>query len=200
MTTPATRKVKGGKRGGAAALPPGAWHTLDALWGDAQRVRLVTGPPSLVGDAVQVRSIHVVAFCEGGVTVLLVENKDGSWTFPGGRLEGNETLDQALIREVWEEARATIAPDFKPIAATRIDFLNRVPGRVYRVHPSYLLWVTGNIASLSDEPHHDPADNVVGRRVCTITEAIRLLGPLEQRVLEAALEYRKVTAQPGASA
>lgn len=191
MTTPTTRKGRSTKKGAAGTLPPGAWHALDALWGEAQRVRLITGPPSLVGDSVQIRSIHMVGFWGETNDVLLVENKDGSWTFPGGRLEGYETLDQALIREVWEEARATITPGYQPIAATRIDFLNRVPGRVYRVHPTYLLWVGGYIAGLSDEPHHDPADNVVGRRVCSPDEARGLLGALEQRVLDAALTGRQ---------
>jgi 8-oxo-dGTP pyrophosphatase MutT (NUDIX family) len=133
-----------------------------------------------------IRSIHLVGFV-GKDDVLLVQNKDGSFTFPGGRLEGNETLDAALHREVWEEARATIATGFRPVAATRIDFLNRVPGRVYRVHPSYISWVVGQVAALADEPCHDPAEGVVDRLVTTIPDAMMRLGPLEQRVLEAAL-------------
>jgi 8-oxo-dGTP pyrophosphatase MutT (NUDIX family) len=169
----------------------GAWHVEEARWGDLQRVRLVTGPPSLVGDAaVQVRSIHVVAFSGNADDVLLVQNKDQTWTFPGGRLEGSETLHEALVREVWEEARAVLVPDHTPVAATRIEFLNRVPGRVYRVHPTYLMWVAGTVAELSDEPHHDPADGVVGRLVTGAEEARNLLAPLEQVVLNAALAAR----------
>lgn len=169
----------------------GAWHVEEARWGEQQRVRLLTGPPSLVGDIVQVRSIHVAAFLGTGSEILLVQNKDQSWTFPGGRLEGSETLSQALSREVWEEARAVLAPDHKPVAATRIEFLNRVPGRVYRVHPTFLLWVTGSVVELSDEPHNDPADGVVGRRVVGLDEARELLAPLEKVVLDAALAVRR---------
>lgn len=168
-------------------MPPGAWHSTNALWGASQRVRLTTGPVSLVSDPERIRSVHLIGFLDDG-EVLLVENKDGSWTFPGGRLEGAETTDEALIREVWEEARATVAPGYVPVAVTQIEFINRVPGRVYRVHPSFLLWVAGRVAALSDEPHHDPADGVTGRRVVTIDEARELLGPLEARVLDAALE------------
>lgn len=187
-------------------MPAGAWHALDAVWGNAQRVRLVTGPASLVGDGVHTRSIHIVAFAPlptaddtdgddgddggDGRRVLLVENKDGSFTFPGGRLEPRETLEQALAREVWEEARAQVAADWRPVAATRIDYLNRVPGRIHRFHPTFLLWVAGNVVTLSDEPHHDPADSVIGRRVVTAAEARALLGPLEQVVLQAALGER----------
>ena len=190
MATTAARHTKAKRM----MLPPGAWHVFDAVWGEAQRVRLITGPPSLVSDVVYIRSIHLVGFVRGaeGDSVLLVQNKDGSYTFPGGRLEGSETLDAALHREVWEEARATLTPEYRPVAATRIDFLNRVPGRVYRVHPSYISWVVGNIAVLSDEPCLDPADGVIGRLVVTLAEAVTLLGPLEQRVLEAALVLRRV--------
>jgi 8-oxo-dGTP pyrophosphatase MutT (NUDIX family) len=174
----------------AKRIPAGAWHAIEARWGDSQRVRLVTGGPSFVTDPIHIRSIHVVGFVDSGRQVLLVQNKDQSWTFPGGRLEGCETLREALDREVWEEARAAVAPDFTSIAATRIEFLNRVPGRVYRVHPSFLLWVTADIATLSNEPHHDPADSVIGRLVTTPAEAHLLLAPLEQSVLAVALARR----------
>lgn len=191
-----TGKGSGTPSGGVlktVKVPPGAWHVLEARWGEAQRVRLITGPPALISEPVHVRSIHVVGFVGAGSDVLLVENKDGSWTFPGGRLEDAETLDQALRREVWEEARARLAPSYTSVAATRIEFLNRVPGRVYRVHPTFLLWVAGAIDSLSDEPHHDPADGVVGRSVLSADAAREKLGPLETRVLEAALVHRAKT-------
>jgi len=163
----------------------GAWHVEETLWGDSQRVRLVTGPPTLIDDIAMVRSIHAVAFHDDGI--LLVQNRDGSWTFPGGRLEGGESLEQALGRELWEEARARIVPDYQPLAVTRIDFVNRVPGRVYRVHPTYLMWVVGSVAELSDEPHNDPANSVVGRRIVDSESAHDLLPALEQRVLREAL-------------
>jgi 8-oxo-dGTP pyrophosphatase MutT (NUDIX family) len=119
--------------------------------------------------------------------VLLVQNKDGSWTFPGGRLEERETTEEALTRELWEEARARARPGWVPLAATEITFVNRVPGRIHRVHPTFLLWVTGRVAVLSDEAHHDPADFVIGRRVAPVDEARALLPPLEIGVLNAAL-------------
>jgi 8-oxo-dGTP pyrophosphatase MutT (NUDIX family) len=162
----------------------------ESVWGDAQRVRLVTGVPSLANDPVYVRSIHAVAFVGDATDVLLVQNRDQSWTFPGGRVEGNETLDQALAREVWEEARAKIAPGYQPFAVTRIEFLNQVPGRIQRVHPTYLSWVVGEVSELSDDPHHDPADTVIGRRVLPAGDALPLLDELEQSILRAALTAR----------
>ncbi len=181
----ATARGSGNKK--QAAMPPGAWYATEAVWGGNQRVRLVTGSPALVGEAVErVRSVHAVLFTDDE-KVLLVQNKDGSWTFPGGRLEERETTDEALARELWEEARARARPDYVPLAATQITFVNRVPGRIHRVHPTFLLWVTGRVAVLSDEAHHDPADYVIGRRVALVDEARALLPPLESGVLNAAL-------------
>lgn len=181
-----TRRKKSGRNAAASVLPPEAWLASDVVWGEGQKVRLVTGPPSLIYDMAHVRSVHIVGFVNP-TDVLLVQNRDETWTFPGGRLEDSETIAQALAREVWEEARATVAPEWTPVATTRIEFVNRVPGRVYRFHPSFLLWVAGKVADLSDEPCVDPADFVVCRRVCPIDEARALLGPLEQSVLDVVL-------------
>jgi 8-oxo-dGTP diphosphatase len=169
----------GRKKNGAVA---GAWLTEETTWGETQRVRLITGGPSLIEQSEQVRSIHMVGFVGEG-QVLIVQSRDGSWTFPGGRLEGGETLGEALSREVWEEAGARIAGGWRRVAATRIDFINRVPGRVYRVHPTYLLWVAGEVTELAHEPDPDPVGGVVARAVLKLDEAHELLPALERRVL-----------------
>jgi 8-oxo-dGTP pyrophosphatase MutT (NUDIX family) len=172
------------KKNGTVA---GAWLTEEAVWGESQRVRLITGGPSLIEQSEQIRSIHMVGFLGDG-NVLVVQSRDGSWTFPGGRLEGGESLTQALEREVWEEAGARIGREWSRIAATRIDFLNRVPGRVYRVHPTYLLWVSGTVIEVAEEPDPDPVGGVVARAVLPIGEAAELLPRLERRVLDVALQ------------
>ena len=57
--------------------PPsvGAWHIEETLWGEAQRVRLTTGPPTLVEDVAMVRSIHAVAFHDDGRTLVVGTNE-----------------------------------------------------------------------------------------------------------------------------
>mgnify|MGYP001547939220 CR=1 FL=1 len=171
------------KKNGTVA---GAWLIEEAVWGESQRVRLITGGPGLIEQSEQIRSIHMVGFV--GREVLVVQSRDGSWTFPGGRLEGGESLEDALSREIWEEAGARIATGgWKRVAATRIDFLNRVPGRVYRVHPTYLLWVAGDVIELAEEPDPDPVGGVVARAVLPVAEAHALLPPLEKRVLDEVL-------------
>ena len=171
----------------------GAWLMEETVWGESQRVRLITGGPGLIEVNEQVRSIHMVGFLGDG-DVLVVQSRDGSWTFPGGRLEGGENLEMALDREIWEEAGARIAPLWHRIAATRIDFLNRVQGRVYRVHPTYLLWVSGVVTELAEEPDPDPVGGVVARLVLPIKEAYELLPRLERRVLDAALAREQAQA------
>ncbi|NOZ92205.1 NUDIX domain-containing protein [bacterium 3DAC] len=46
-----------------------------------------------------------IVFRKDGSTwqVLMVKNRRGSWTFPKGRVEDGETLEQTAIREVEEE-------------------------------------------------------------------------------------------------
>lgn len=56
--------------------------------------------------------IVVGAVCMWGEEVLLcrraIEPRMGYWTIPAGFMELNETTSEGAIREVWEEARATV--------------------------------------------------------------------------------------------
>lgn len=52
----------------------------------------------------RVNAVYALLYNKDNNQVLMVNNKDNnSWTLPGGAVEDNETLEQAIIREVQEE-------------------------------------------------------------------------------------------------
>ena len=59
--------------------------------------------------------VIVGAVCSWGERTLLcrraIEPRRGFWTMPVGYLELGETAEQGAVREVWEEARATVEID-----------------------------------------------------------------------------------------
>ena len=62
-----------------------------------------------------------VCFMETGEIVLVY---GGEWNNPGGHSEDGETLEQALIREIWEEACAEVV-QCRYIGSQRIENLTR---------------------------------------------------------------------------
>lgn len=70
-----------------------------------------------MGAGTKLHSIAVVAVIKNSEDKYLVlkchENElvyPGMYTFPGGKIEGNETTEEALIREVLEEAGLVMKP------------------------------------------------------------------------------------------
>lgn len=56
--------------------------------------------------------------------ILMVENHEGHWSFPGGKVETGESLEKAVIREVEEETGLIIKPG-KIVAINEGKFLKR---------------------------------------------------------------------------
>ena len=83
-------------------------------WG-AQPVRLTAFRCSELPTDAPTTSVHIVAF-HGG-RVLVVCDRKGMFGFPGGRLEAGETRDEALTREVYEEACAYLQPAYTRCSA-----------------------------------------------------------------------------------
>ena len=60
----------------------------------------------------RVNAVYALLYNEDNKQVLMVCNKDNnSWTLPGGEVEDNETLVQAVIREVNEETGLIVKPN-----------------------------------------------------------------------------------------
>lgn len=74
-------------------LPRPAWFPLMA--------------PGWLPPADQITQAVGICFADGG-EVVMVTWDDEHWTFPGGTVEQGETVEQALVREVAEEACATV--------------------------------------------------------------------------------------------
>lgn len=53
---------------------------------------------------------RVIIICEDKVLLVKDWLGDGLWDFPGGGLKGNETLDEAAVREVREEVGIILSP------------------------------------------------------------------------------------------
>lgn len=51
----------------------------------------------------KVNVVYALIFDEVNNSVLMVQNENEVWTLPGGAVEDNETLQQAVVREAFEE-------------------------------------------------------------------------------------------------
>ncbi len=128
-------------------------------WGE-QPVRLTALRCEVLPDDAPTTSVHIVAFF--GDKVLVVRDRRGIFGFPGGRLEHGENVDQALNREVYEEARAYLKPDYVLFGVMKIEYSVRLPNRNYAHDYTYMGVYAGFVQGL-DPIGIDPAGVVTGR-------------------------------------
>ncbi len=156
----------------------------DMQWGQ-QPVRLTARLVDELPDDAPTTSVHLVAFYRG--QLLLVKDKRGSYGFPGGRLDPGETREQAMNREIYEEANANVEPNYRLFAAIKIDYSARLQGRYYANPFSYLTMYVGNIRAI--EPFNgDPAGVVVERALLNRKECEYYLQEHDQILLLAAIK------------
>ena len=151
---------------------------VDMQWG-VQPVRLTAARCCELPTDQPTTSVHIVAF-HGG-RVLVVCDRKGSFGFPGGRLEANETREQALCREVYEEACANLNEDYKLFARLKIECTTKLPGRNYPYAHTYMGMYAGTVRSL-DPIRRDPAGIITSRDLFTRNDCAKSL-PLHDRIL-----------------
>jgi 8-oxo-dGTP pyrophosphatase MutT (NUDIX family) len=140
-------------------------------WGQ-QPVRLTAWLCSTLPTDAPVTSVHIAALF--GSRLLVVRDRKGIYGFPGGRLDRRESRDQAMAREVYEEANAYIAPGYLLYAVIKIEYTQRVPGRVYPHEFSYLAMYAGKVRAL-DPFNGDPAGIILERALFTRQDCERRL-------------------------
>jgi 8-oxo-dGTP pyrophosphatase MutT (NUDIX family) len=129
-------------------------------------------------------SVHIVAF--HGERVLVVRDRKGAYGFPGGRLEQGESFEEALQREVYEEARAHLKPRYVLFAVLKIEYVERIPGRTYPYDYSYMAMYVGAVRAL--EPIGvDPAGIITARDLFSSADCRKNLPDHDCLLLKAAV-------------
>lgn len=151
-------------------------------WGQ-QPVRLTAWRRATLPTDAPTTSVHIVAF--HGPRVLVVRDRKGVFGFPGGRLEPGETQAEAMAREVYEEAQAHLRPGYSLYAAIKIEYTERIPGRIYPYDYSYMAMYAGIVRAL-DPIRTDPAGYITSRALFTRAECEKHLLAHDQILLREA--------------
>ena len=157
--------------------------TVEMNWG-MQPVRLTAKRCTELPSDAPTTSVHIVAFY--GSSLLIVRDRKGIYGFPGGRLDPGESREQAMDREVYEEANAYVEPEYTLFSAIKIEYMQRLPGRHYP-HPfSYLAMYVGRVSGL-DPFSGDPAGIVVERALFNLRDCDRHLLNHDKVLLDEAI-------------
>lgn len=105
-----------------------------------------------------VNAVFLIAF--NNSKILAIKNERG-WDIPGGHIEGGETPEEGLIREVQEEAGATFS-DAKLFAISSSNNQDR--------HDKVMFFYTTNNFTLGN---FTTSEDVLGREVIGVKEFLR---------------------------
>jgi 8-oxo-dGTP pyrophosphatase MutT (NUDIX family) len=144
---------------------------VEMNWGQ-QPVRLTAWLCDALPTDAPVTSVHIVALF--GARLLIVRDRKGVYGFPGGRLDRGESREQAMDREVYEEANAYVEPGYVLYGVIKIEYTQRISGRSYPHRYSYLAMYAGRIRAL-DPFNGDPAGIILERALFTRAECERHL-------------------------
>jgi 8-oxo-dGTP pyrophosphatase MutT (NUDIX family) len=144
---------------------------VEMNWGH-QPVRLTAWLRDSLPIDAPVTSVHIAALF--GSRLLVVRDRKGVYGFPGGRLDPGESREEALAREVYEEANALVEPGYHLYAVIKIEYLLRLPGRAYPNEYSYMAMYAGRVRCL-DPFNGDPAGIILERALFTRDDCERRL-------------------------
>lgn len=160
---------------------------VEMQWGQ-QPVRLTATRCLVLPADAPVTSVHIVAFQAD--RILVVRDRKGQFGFPGGRLEIGETLEEAMHREVYEEACAYLEPDFQLFAILKIECTERLPNREYPHDFSYMGMYVGRLRAL-DPIRSDPAGIITARDLFRRMDCENRLDQHDRILLREAMEVLK---------
>ena len=160
---------------------------VEMQWGQ-QPVRLTASRCLVLPADAPVTSVHIVAFQAD--RILVVRDRKGQFGFPGGRLEIGETLEEAMHREVYEEACAYLEPDFQLFAILKIECTERLPNREYPHDFSYMGMYVGRLRAL-DPIRSDPAGIITARDLFRRMDCENRLDQHDRILLREAMEVLK---------
>jgi 8-oxo-dGTP pyrophosphatase MutT (NUDIX family) len=144
---------------------------VEMNWGQ-QPVRLTAWVRDTIPSDAPITSVHIVALF--GARLLVVRDRKGIYGFPGGRLDPGESREQAMDREVYEEANAYVVPGYTLYGVIKIEYTQRLQGRAYPNEFSYLAMYAGKVKSL-DPFNGDPAGIILERALFTRQDCERHL-------------------------
>ena len=112
--------------------------------------------------------------------ILILRQQNGNWDLPGGKVNDDESVTEALVREVWEETRLTVIP---------VDLLTS--SMKQRPHAEDLL-VMSYLCEIKEQTEENViqlSDEHVAYELLELSEALAL--PMHQHYASALMKAQK---------
>ena len=110
-------------------------------------------------------AVFALAFDRG--RLLLTQDKEWGWAFPGGHIEAGEDIEDAIRRETYEETGARLG-EIGVLGYTHFHISGPKPeGYKYPYPDSYLVYYWAQVQSL--EPFRETTESRGRNRHCSVT-------------------------------